>query len=60
MDPLTRWLIRLVEIYRNPPSKQWLIIAGIAIAVSLALFAVERFVGWPDWLTTEPVPMRPR
>jgi len=32
----------------------------VAVAASLALFAVERFVGWPAWLTTEPVPMRPR
>jgi hypothetical protein len=31
---------------------------GIAIAASVAIVLFERVVGWPDWLRTEPVPVR--
>jgi hypothetical protein len=58
MDPLTRLLIRLAQWYRNPPSRQWLYILGVVLVFSVALVAVERFVGWPDWLRSEPVPIR--
>ena len=58
MDPLTRLLFRLVQWYRNPPSRQYLWIAAIAIALSVAVVLFERVFGWPDWLRTEPVPVR--
>ncbi len=58
MDPLTRILFRLVQWYRNPPSRRYLWIAGIAVAVSIAIVLLERGFGWPDWLRSEPVPIR--
>ncbi len=58
MDPLTRILFRLAQWYRNPPSRRYLWIAGIAIAVSIAIVLLERGLGWPDWLRSEPVPIR--
>jgi hypothetical protein len=60
MDPMTRLLLRLAQWYRNPPSRRWLWIAGITVVASLLLVGIERFVGWPDWATSQPVPMRPR
>ena len=58
MDPMTRLFIRLVQWYRNPPSRRWLMVAGMAVAASVALVLVERVIGWPDWLYAEPVPIR--
>ena len=58
MDPMTRVFIQLVEWYRNPPSRSWMIAAGVAVVASVALVLVERVIGWPDWLHAEPVPIR--
>jgi hypothetical protein len=58
MDPLTRILLRLAQWYRNPPSRRYLWIAGVAIAASVAIVLLERVFGWPDWLRTERVPIR--
>ncbi|WP_368188106.1 hypothetical protein [Aestuariibius sp. HNIBRBA575] len=31
-----------------------------AVAICVILFGIEYFVGWPDWLTLEPIrPNRP-
>ncbi|WP_261194279.1 hypothetical protein [Pseudoruegeria sp. SHC-113] len=46
-----RWLMKMSLWARNPPPlKKVLFVFGI-IGVCLALFAVERLVGWPDWAT---------
>jgi hypothetical protein len=58
MDPFTRMLIRLVEVYRNPPSRTWMIIFAVVVVAGVSLALVERYVGWPDWARTEPVPIR--
>ncbi|RMD47097.1 MAG: hypothetical protein D6832_06675 [Alphaproteobacteria bacterium] len=53
-----RWLIRAARWAHRPPSWQRVkLVLGIIAAV-LALAAVERFIGWPDWLRAERV--RPR
>ncbi|SFP59924.1 hypothetical protein [Tranquillimonas alkanivorans] len=45
------WLLRASRWARNPPSaKRVKLVVGV-IAVCVALFAIERLVGWPDWLT---------
>ena len=51
MDPMVRWGIRLVEWFRNPPSRQHVILMGVVIAFCLALVLIERFIGWPEWAT---------
>ena len=52
MNP--RWLFRMARWARNPPSEGRVkLVLGIVV-LCLALFAIERFIGWPDWLSTEP------
>lgn len=58
MDPLTRLLIRLSQWYRRPPSPRRIAIILVVLAVAAVIVAVERFVGWPDWATTERTPIR--
>ncbi|AHM05176.1 hypothetical protein roselon_02882 [Roseibacterium elongatum DSM 19469] len=47
------WLLRAVGWVRNPPSAKMVKLVLAVIAVALALGAVERFLGWPDWLTVD-------
>lgn len=48
-----RWLIRMSQWARNPPSaKRVALVLGV-IAACLALFAYEYFVGAPDWMEIE-------
>ena len=55
----TRWMLRMAKWARNPPSAKMVkLVLGI-IVVCAILYAVERFVGWPDFLTQERV-RRPR
>lgn len=58
MDPMTRILIRLAMWFRHPPSPQRVKLIVAVIVLSVALVAIERWFGWPDWLTTERVPIR--
>jgi hypothetical protein len=53
LDAQMRLLIRLAQWLRHPPSRRrvW-IMAGVLVA-SLLIFAVERGLGWPDWLTVD-------
>ncbi len=46
-----RWLLRASQWARNPPSWKRVKIFLAVLALCLILFAVERFAGWPDWLT---------
>jgi len=53
-----RWLFRMARWAHNPPSeKRVKLVLGI-VAACLVLFGVEYFIGWPDWLTVEPVGRR--
>lgn len=45
------WLLRAKRWAQNPPSARQVMLVLAVIAACLALFAVERFIGWPDWLT---------
>ncbi|MGB8623360.1 MAG: hypothetical protein WCD16_11120 [Paracoccaceae bacterium] len=47
-----RWLLRASRWARNPPSAGRVkLVLGI-VALCLVLAALEHWVGWPDWLTT--------
>jgi len=48
------WLLRLKRWVQHPPSKRqiWLILGVVGFC--LAIYAVERWIGWPDFLTLEP------
>jgi hypothetical protein len=58
MDPLTRILFRLAQWHRNPPSRRFVQILLATLLVTAAIVLAERVFGWPDWLTTERVPIR--
>ncbi|UPG71658.1 hypothetical protein MVG78_13975 [Roseomonas gilardii subsp. gilardii] len=58
MDPLTRLLIQMVQWWRHPPGRRKAMVILVALALSLLLVTIERTLGWPSWLRTEPVPIR--
>lgn len=51
-----RHLMRMSKWARRPPGERQVKLVLGVIALCLALFAVERLVGWPDWLTPNQVP----
>ena len=49
-----RWLFRMARWARNPPSEGRVrLVLGIAL-VCIALFLIERFIGWPEALSLPP------
>lgn len=51
-----RWLLRAKRLAQNPPSEARVRLVIGVLVVCLLLFAIERLVGWPDWLTPERLP----
>ncbi len=51
MNPI--WLFRMKRWAQNPPSWRKVRFVLIIVLICLALFAVERIFGWPDWLTPD-------
>ena len=50
------WFLRMALWVRNPPSaKRVMLVLGV-VAVCLALYAIDRLIGWPEWLTPNRVP----
>ena len=45
------WLMRDKRWAQHPPPASRVVLVLGVIAICLSLFAVERFIGWPDWLT---------
>lgn len=56
MDP--RWLLRMSNWARNPPSKKRVIVVFAIIAAALAIGLIEWLGYWPDWATAERIPRR--
>ncbi|MBJ3762899.1 hypothetical protein ILP92_09090 [Maribius pontilimi] len=54
------WMMRAKRWAQNPPSAKQVKLVLVVIAVCIALFAYERVMGWPDWLTPDPVGRAPR
>lgn len=48
-----RHIVRMSRLARRPPSMTKVKMVAAILAVSLALVAVEKFIGWPDALTVE-------
>jgi hypothetical protein len=59
MDIFLRYLVRMAYWARHPPSKQFLVAAAIAVGAALAIGLFEHYLGWPEWLTVEPLPRSP-
>jgi hypothetical protein len=53
MNPLF-WFTRMARWAHRPPSARRVAIILAVIALCLALAALERFVGWPAWLSVNP------
>jgi len=53
------WLMRMSRWARNPPSQKRVIRFAIVLGICLALWAVERFFGWPEALTPNQIRPRP-
>ena len=49
MNP--RWLLRAKRWAQNPPSPAKIRFVAVIIGISLLLYVVEQFWGWPAWLT---------
>lgn len=56
MDP--RWLLRMSQWARNPPSTKRVIVVFAIISAALAVGLVEWLGYWPDWATAERIPRR--
>ncbi len=50
------WFLRMSQWARNPPSKERVMLVLAVIGICLTLYAVERWIGWPEWLTPNSVP----
>ena len=53
-----RHLLRMARWARNPPSTRMVILVFGILAAGLMIAGIERFVGWPDFLTVEKPPRR--
>lgn len=45
------WLMRAKRWTQNPPSVGRIALVFGVVALCLVLFGIERYVGWPEWLT---------
>ncbi|PZX19938.1 hypothetical protein LX81_00402 [Palleronia aestuarii] len=54
------WLLRAKRWAAHPPSAGRVALVLAVIAVCLLLYAVDRFVGWPEWLTPDRAHRVPR
>ncbi|MCJ7873801.1 hypothetical protein [Phaeobacter sp. J2-8] len=52
------WLLRMSRWARNPPSARKVMLVFGVIAACLVLYAIEKWIGWPDALTAERLPRR--
>ncbi|MEZ5887410.1 MAG: hypothetical protein R3D56_11085 [Paracoccaceae bacterium] len=46
-----RWLLRMSQWARRPPSMNRVILGAIVIGICLAIVGLEWFGLWPEWLT---------
>ena len=47
------WFFRMAKWARHPPSDRRVKLVLAVIAICVAIYAVERWIGWPDWLTID-------
>ncbi len=46
-------LLRMARWVRNPPSAKRVKFGFAVVALCLTLFAIERWIGWPDWMSVD-------
>lgn len=47
----------MAQWWRHPPGRRKAVVILAALLLSFLLVGIERIVGWPSWLRTEPVPI---
>ena len=50
------WFLRMALWVRNPPSAKRVYLVLAVAGLCLTLYAIDRVVGWPEWLTPNRVP----
>ena len=55
-----RQLLRMSKWARHPPSTRMVIMVAGIVIFGLTLAGIEHFIGWPEFLSMEPQPRRPR
>jgi hypothetical protein len=53
------WLIRAKRWAQHPPSAGRVKLVLGVIALCILLVAVEKFIGWPDWMTIDHQGIKP-
>ncbi len=53
------WLLRAKRWVQHPPSIKRLILVFAVVAICAAIYGIEHFIGWPDWLTAERIGRNP-
>ena len=53
------WLLRAKRWGQNPPSAGRVMLVFGVIAVCLLIVGIERFVGWPEWMTVDSLRQKP-
>lgn len=48
------WLLRMRRWVQHPPSAARVKLVLAVVAICLALYAIERWIGWPDALSVAP------
>lgn len=51
-------LMRMKRWAQRPPSESRVMLFIGVFVLCLAIVAVERWIGWPDWATLEPAGVR--
>ena len=54
MNPI--WFLRMARWAKRPPSEARVKFVLAIIAVCVILFGIERYFGWPEWLTANRPP----
>ncbi|MBE1293109.1 MAG: hypothetical protein GJ677_11515 [Rhodobacteraceae bacterium] len=54
-----RHLMRMNKWARNPPSETRVKLVLGVVAACILLVLIEKFIGWPEFLTLEPRPRNP-
>ncbi len=45
------FFVKMSRLVRNPPSRKMIILWAVVIGAALTLAGIEKFIGWPDWMT---------
>lgn len=48
------WLLRMKRLVQHPPSMARVYLIFAIIAFCAAIYLIERYLGWPDFLTVSP------